>query len=34
MQKELDDAVEAGFEFVAVIRRGEVITFLRKKADA
>jgi hypothetical protein len=34
MQKELDDAVEAGFEFVAVIRRGEVITFLRKKPDA
>ena len=34
MQKELDDAVEAGFELVAVIRRGEVITFLRKKVDA
>jgi hypothetical protein len=34
MQKELDDAVEAGFEFVAVIRRGEVITFLRKKVNA
>jgi hypothetical protein len=34
MQKELDDAVEAGYEFVAVIRRGEVITFLRKKVEA
>lgn len=32
MQKELDEAVAAGYEFVAVIRRGEVITFLRKKA--
>jgi hypothetical protein len=32
MQKELDDATVAGYEFVAVIRRGEVITFLRKKA--
>ena len=32
MQKELDDATAAGYEFVAVIRRGEVITFLRKKA--
>jgi hypothetical protein len=34
MQKELDEATEAGYEFVAVIRRGEVITFLRKKVDA
>ena len=32
MQKELDEAAAAGYEFVAVIRRGEVITFLRKKA--
>ncbi len=34
MQKELDAAVAEGFEFVAVIRRGEVITFLRKKVEA
>ena len=32
MQKELDEAAAAGYEFVAVIKRGEVITFLRKKA--
>jgi hypothetical protein len=32
MQKELDEATAGGYEFVAVIRRGEVITFLRKKA--
>jgi hypothetical protein len=31
MQKELDEATAGGYEFVAVIRRGEVITFLRKK---
>jgi hypothetical protein len=31
MQKELDDAAASGYDFVAVIRRGEVITFLRKK---
>jgi hypothetical protein len=34
MQKELDEATAAGYEFVAVIRRGEVITFLRKKVNA
>jgi hypothetical protein len=33
MQKELDDAATAGYEFVAVIRRNEVITFLRKKVS-
>jgi hypothetical protein len=32
MQKELDAATAQGFEFVAVIKRGEVITFLRKPA--
>jgi hypothetical protein len=32
MQKELDEAAASGYEFVAVIKRGEVITFLRKKA--
>jgi hypothetical protein len=32
MQNELDEAAAAGYEFVAVIKRGEVITFLRKKA--
>lgn len=31
MQKELDEATADGYEFVAVIRRAEVITFLRKK---
>lgn len=33
MQKDLDAAAAEGFEFVAVIRRGEVLTFLRKKAS-
>jgi hypothetical protein len=30
-QKELNEATEQGYEFVGIVRRGEVITFLRKK---
>lgn len=32
MQRELDEAATQGYEFVAVIKRGEVIAFLRRPA--
>jgi hypothetical protein len=31
MEKELNEAVQQGYEFLAVLRRGEVISILRKK---
>jgi len=33
-QKELNQATEQGYEFVGIVRRNEVITFLRKKIGA